>query len=189
MKAEFPNADLQLWPGQFVNVRLLVDTLDRVVVVPTPAVQRGPNGTFAYVVGAEDRVGLRPVAVAHQTETRAVIARGIQAGDRVVTTGFSRLKDGAHVAVAAPAEPQTPPAAETAPKAAKGGARAASFRAACAGDIQKFCANVERPGAIGACLKASAPQLSEACRQAARDLSEARVRKTGLREGEGGNSK
>ncbi len=56
MKAEFPNANQQLWPGQFVNVRLLIDTLKQVVVVPTPAVQRGPNGTFAYVVGDEDRV-------------------------------------------------------------------------------------------------------------------------------------
>jgi multidrug efflux system membrane fusion protein len=185
MKAEFPNANLQLWPGQFVNVRLLVDTLDRVVVVPTPAVQRGPNGTFAYVVGAEDRVTLRPVTVSHQTESRAVIARGIEAGDRVVTTGFSRLKDGVRVTVPAPAEPEAAPAADAAPAAAKGGARAASFRAACAGDIQKFCASVERPGAIGACLKASAPQLSEACKEAARGLPEARVRKTGLREGEG----
>ena len=50
LKAEFPNAELQLWPGQFVNVRLLVDTLKQVVVVPTAAVQRGPNGTFVYVV-------------------------------------------------------------------------------------------------------------------------------------------
>ena len=50
MKAEFPNANQQLWPGQFVNVRLLIDTLKQVVTVPTPAVQRGPNGTFVYVV-------------------------------------------------------------------------------------------------------------------------------------------
>ena len=55
LKAEFPNTDLQLWPGQFVNVRLLIDTLKQVVVVPTPAVQRGPNGTFVYVVGATTR--------------------------------------------------------------------------------------------------------------------------------------
>ena len=50
LKAEFPNANLQLWPGQFVNVRLLIDTLKQVVVIPTGAVQRGPNGTFVYVV-------------------------------------------------------------------------------------------------------------------------------------------
>ena len=70
LKAEFPNTDLQLWPGQFVNVRLLVDTLQQVVVVPTPAVQRGPNGTFVYVVQRRrQRVSLRPVTVGQQDET------------------------------------------------------------------------------------------------------------------------
>ena len=64
-----------------------------------PAVQRGPNGTFAYVVQADQRVGLRPITVGLQTETTAVITKGIAASERVVTTGFSRLKDGARVAV------------------------------------------------------------------------------------------
>ena len=172
MKAEFPNANLQLWPGQFVNIRLLIDTLQQVVVIPTPAVQRGPNGTFAYVVGAEERVSLRPVTVAHQSEAQTVIARGIDAGDRVVTTGFSRLKDGASVSVASPEE--LAPSTDTPTAAAKGGARAASFRAACTADIEKHCANVERSrGAIRACLKANAPQLSEGCKAAAEKLGEA----------------
>ena len=94
MKADFPNANLQLWPGQFVNVRVLIQTLENVVVVPTPAVQRGPSGPFAYVIQADDRVALRPITVQQQTDTQAVIASGIQAGERVVTTGFARLKDG-----------------------------------------------------------------------------------------------
>jgi membrane fusion protein, multidrug efflux system len=170
MKAEFPNAGLQLWPGQFVNIRLLIDTLQQVVVIPTPAVQRGPNGTFAYVVGAENRVSLRPVTVAHQSETQAVISRGIAAGDRVVTTGFSRLKDGASVAVSTP-DGATP--AADAPTTTAKGARAASFRAACAADIEKHCANVERSrGAIRACLRASAEKLSEECKAAAQNMSE-----------------
>src|SRR5215469_8849467 len=67
LKAEFPNADLQIWPGQFVNVRLLIDTLKQVVVVPTSAVQRGPNGTFAYVTN-DDIVTVRPVTVAQQDD-------------------------------------------------------------------------------------------------------------------------
>src|SRR5262245_39491904 len=108
MKAEFPNASLQLWPGQFVNVRLLIDTLSQVVVVPTPAVQRGPSGTFAYVLQADDRVAIRPIAVSHQFETKAVIASGVQPGERVVTTGFSRLKDGATVSVPGAEEPGAP---------------------------------------------------------------------------------
>jgi multidrug efflux system membrane fusion protein len=102
MKADFPNANLQLWPGQFVNARVLVNTLSQVVVVPTPAVQRGPNGTFAYVVHDDDRVALRPITLAQQNEKEAVVAKGISAGERVVTTGFVRLKDGSRVNVAEP---------------------------------------------------------------------------------------
>jgi multidrug efflux system membrane fusion protein len=171
MKAEFPNANLQLWPGQFANVRLLVDTLNRVVVIPTPAVQRGPNGTFAYVLQPDDRVAMRPIAVAHQFETQAVIARGVQAGDRVVTTGFSRLKDGVSVSVAPP-EQEHPATESPAAAAAKPRPRAASFRAACAADIKRHCANVERSReAIRACLQENAPQLSEACKAAAKGLT------------------
>jgi multidrug efflux system membrane fusion protein len=172
MKAEFPNANQQLWPGQFVNIRLLVDTLQQVVVIPTPAVQRGPNGTFAYVVGTDDRVSLRPVTVAHQSEAKTVIGRGIGAGERVVTTGFSRLKDGASVSVASPEEQA--PAAAAPTGAAKGSARAASFRAACAADIEKHCGSVERSrSAIRACLQTNAPRLSEGCKAAAEKLGEA----------------
>ena len=99
MKAEFPNANLQLWPGQFVNVRLLVDTLKEVVTVPTGAIQRGPNGTFVYVVDAENKVATRPVTVVQQDDTRAVVSDGVQAQEQVVTTGFTRLSNGTRVAV------------------------------------------------------------------------------------------
>jgi multidrug efflux system membrane fusion protein len=99
MKADFPNVDMQLWPGQFVNVRVLIEMLNQVVVIPTPAVQRGPNGTFAYVVQADDVVASRTIAVKQQTDTEAVIASGIKPSERVVTTGFARLKDGSRVVV------------------------------------------------------------------------------------------
>jgi len=99
LKAEFPNADVQLWPGQFVNVRLLVDTLKNVVVIPTGAVQRGPNGTFVYVVGDDNVAKIKPVTVAKQDETQSVIASGVAPPERVVTTGFARLTDGAKVEV------------------------------------------------------------------------------------------
>ena len=121
MKAEFPNADLQLWPGQFVNVRLLVDTLRQVVVVPTAAVQRGPQGTFAYVVGDDSKVAVRPVTVTQQDDTQAVISAGMKAEERVVTSGFTRLSDGTRVNVQA-AEGQAPGAA---PAAAPQGPEAA----------------------------------------------------------------
>src|ERR1041384_6307157 len=99
MKAEFPNANLQLWPGQFVNVRLLVDTLRQVVVVPTAAVQRGPQGTFAYVIGGDNKVAVRPITVTQQDDTRAVIAEGLKTDEQVVTSGFTRLSNGTRVAV------------------------------------------------------------------------------------------
>ena len=81
LKAEFPNSEVQLWPGQFVNVRLRIDTLQQVVVAPTAAVQRGPIGTFAYVVGEDNAVAVRPVRVSQQDESQAVITRGLSAGE------------------------------------------------------------------------------------------------------------
>jgi multidrug efflux system membrane fusion protein len=99
LKAEFPNANLQLWPGQFVNVQVLIDTLRQVVVVPTAAVQRGPNGPFAYVLREGNTVTVRRVTLTQQDDVRAVVATGLQAGERVVTTGFSRLAEGTRVAV------------------------------------------------------------------------------------------
>src|SRR5262245_15766784 len=99
LKAEFPNENLQLWPGQFVNVRVLIDTLRQVVVVPTAAVQRGPNGPFVYVLRDGNTVTVRRVTLTQQDDVRAVVATGLQAGERVVTTGFSRLTEGTRVAV------------------------------------------------------------------------------------------
>jgi multidrug efflux system membrane fusion protein len=100
MKAEFANAQLQLWPGQFVNVRVLINTLQQVVTVPTAAVQRGPNGTFVYIATPDSKVTALPVTVPQQDDTRAVVTTGLKAGDRVVTSGFARLKEGTEVAVA-----------------------------------------------------------------------------------------
>lgn len=167
MKAEFPNARLQLWPGQFVNVRVLINTLRQVVVVPTPAVQRGPNGTFAYVI-AEDKVALRPITVGLQTEVQAVVTKGINPGERVVTSGFARLKDGARVVVPPPAGANgdnTPAVSSADPPTPEAQNK---LRTACGADIAKLCANVERTrDAIRACLKTHKDQLSPACRGAA----------------------
>jgi multidrug efflux system membrane fusion protein len=111
LKADFPNANLQLWPGQFVNVRLLIDTLKQVVVIPTGAVQRGPNGTFVFVVKDDNTAAIRPVTISQQDETQAVVTQGVQPAERVVTTGFARLTDGSPVTVSAPGETPTPAAA------------------------------------------------------------------------------
>jgi len=102
LKAEFPNENLQLWPGQFVNVRLLIETLHRIVVVPTAAIQRGPTGTFVYVVRADDTVTVRQVKVKQQTDQEAAVEEGLNAGEIVVTSGFGRLREGEHVIVDRP---------------------------------------------------------------------------------------
>ncbi|MDA9489462.1 efflux RND transporter periplasmic adaptor subunit [Bradyrhizobium sp. CCBAU 11361] len=108
LKAEFPNANYQLWPGQFVNVRLKVETLSQALVVPTSAVQRGPIGTFSYVIGEGDIVSAKPVTVTQQNEHDAVIASGLTANDKVVTAGFANLSDGSKVIVGR--DEQTPSA-------------------------------------------------------------------------------
>lgn len=122
LKAEFPNANLQLWPGQFVNIRLLVDTLKQVVVIPTGAVQRGPNGTFVYVVKDDDTVSVRPITVQKQDETQTVISKGLEAPERVVTTGFVRLTDATKVAIGSGEAPAAQPAGER-PQGQGGGRR------------------------------------------------------------------
>ena len=119
LKAEFPNARLQLWPGQFVNVRLKVETLAQAMVIPTSAVQRGPAGTFSYVIDDDDIVTAKPVAVTQQNETDAVIVHGLSTSDRVVTTGFANLSDGARVIVG---KDEQAPVADLAPrKRSRGG--------------------------------------------------------------------
>ncbi|WP_454647738.1 efflux RND transporter periplasmic adaptor subunit [Bradyrhizobium liaoningense] len=113
LKAEFPNAHYQLWPGQFVNVRLKVETLTQALVVPTSAVQRGPIGTFSYVIGEDNIVSAKPVTVTQQNEHDAVIASGLSPTDKVVTTGFANLSDGSKVIVGR--DDQTP-SADLAPR-------------------------------------------------------------------------
>jgi len=118
LKGEFPNPNLQLWPGQFVNVRVLMDTLHNVTVVPTAAIQRGPNGTFVYVQRDNNTVTVRPVSLTQQNDTQSVVASGLQAGDKVVTTGFARLTEGSQViASGADDAGQTTPSAPPRPDA------------------------------------------------------------------------
>jgi multidrug efflux system membrane fusion protein len=107
LKAEFANASLQLWPGQFVNVQLLIDTLQNVVVIPTGAVQRGPNGTFVYVV-KDNAAAIRPVTLQKQDEMQTVVKSGLEPSEAVVTTGFARLTDGAKVTISSAAAPAAP---------------------------------------------------------------------------------
>jgi multidrug efflux system membrane fusion protein len=109
MKAVFENKDNSLFPQQFVNVRLLVDTLHNQTVVPNVAVQNGQQGTFVYVVDDDSVVHLKPVQVGVTTATDADILSGITDGDRVVIDGTDRLIEGATVRVRRPGELDNPP--------------------------------------------------------------------------------
>jgi multidrug efflux system membrane fusion protein len=109
LKAVFDNKDDGLFPQQFVNIRLLVDTLTNQLVVPNVAVQNGQQGTFVYVVDEDSRVHLKPVKVGQTTETSADILSGISEGDRVVVDGTDRLVEGAVVRVRKAGEMENPP--------------------------------------------------------------------------------
>jgi membrane fusion protein, multidrug efflux system len=110
LKAVFPNGGGVLFPNQFVNVRLLIQTLTKVVIVPSAAVQRTTKGPAIFVVGADDKVALRSVDVPQQGDNHAVVAKGVSAGEMVVVDGVDKLQEGSKVAVrraaSAPASPR-----------------------------------------------------------------------------------
>ena len=121
LKAVFENKDNSLFPQQFVNVRLLVDTLSNQLVVPNVAIQNGQQGTFVYTVDDDSTVHLKPVQVGIATDTSTDILKGIVDGDRVVVDGTDRLSEGAVVRVRKPGELDNPPGYDPAAGGRKGG--------------------------------------------------------------------
>ena len=104
-RATFDNPDYGLYPNQFVNVHLKVGELRDVIVAPTSAVQRGSVGTFAYVVGSDNKVSVRKITLGPTQGANVAITDGLAIGDRVVVDGSDRLRDGANVVVAGTAPP------------------------------------------------------------------------------------
>jgi multidrug efflux system membrane fusion protein len=97
LKAVFPNVDNALWPNQFVNARLLLDTKKNAIIIPAAAIQRGPQGTFVFVVKPDKTVDVRNVTIAITQNNRTAIASGIAPGDVVVTDGQDKLQAGSRV--------------------------------------------------------------------------------------------
>ncbi|QGZ66470.1 efflux RND transporter periplasmic adaptor subunit [Paraburkholderia acidisoli] len=147
LRASLPNDDGALFPNEFVNVKLLVDTLQNAVLVPTPAVQTGAPGNYVYLVNANNTVSVHKVTLGPGDGQHTVIASGLQAGQRVVTDGLDRLNDGAKI---------QPSAAK--PAAASGAASASA-------------ASV--PGAGSAASAADAPAASDAAASEANAASAA----------------
>ena len=102
LRAVFPNEKNELFPSQFVNARLLVDTRRGVIVIPAPAIQRGPQGTFVYVVRPDRTTTVRPVTVGEIQEGEASIKTGLSPGELVVVDGAERLREGVRVELKAP---------------------------------------------------------------------------------------
>ncbi len=99
LKATFPNRDEALWPGEFIDVVLMLATDPNAIVVPTQAVQTGQSGQYVYVVKNDLSVESRPVTISRTRGTLSVVARGLQPGERVVTDGQLRLAPGAKVEI------------------------------------------------------------------------------------------
>jgi membrane fusion protein, multidrug efflux system len=100
LKATFPNADLRLWPGQFVNVRLLLTVRKNSTIVPASVVQRGPEGAFAFVINEDQTVDIRAVKVLQIEQGEALIEDGLTPGERVVVDGQYKLQKGSRVKTA-----------------------------------------------------------------------------------------
>jgi membrane fusion protein, multidrug efflux system len=99
LKAKFPNDDNMLFPNQFVNARLLVDTRRDTVLVPSAAVQQGPQGTFVYVVGADSAVEVRKVSVGPTEGDETAVESGLANAEMVVVDGVDKLRQGTKVAL------------------------------------------------------------------------------------------
>lgn len=97
LKGEFPNRDLRLIPGQFVSVRLVLTVEPHATVVPMPAISRGQQGAFVYVVNRDSTVTARPVHVSRTVDEIAIVSSGLDPGEQVVTDGQLRLSPGARV--------------------------------------------------------------------------------------------
>jgi multidrug efflux system membrane fusion protein len=110
LKAQFDNDKSILFPNQFVNIHLLVDTKHNITIVPTTAIQRGPQGTYVYLAENDSTVKIRPVSVALSSGNSVGITNGVQPGDNVVVDGQDKLQDGskieAHSALAGAANTQ-----------------------------------------------------------------------------------
>jgi membrane fusion protein, multidrug efflux system len=103
LKAMFPNEDEKLWPGEFVNARVLVNTRTDAIVVPSSAIQRGPDGLFIWVVSSRDTAEPRPVQVGPATGNMTIVTSGLSGGERIITDGFYKLQRDVPLSYAAPA--------------------------------------------------------------------------------------
>jgi len=172
LRALFDNEDAQLFPNQFVNVRLLVNTLEHQVVIPAAAVQRGASGTFVFVVKNDETdkakkvVSMRSITTGAQQGDRVAVLKGLNPGETVVTDGADRLREGGEVTIPGGQKVADVKPAETAgsgPTEAERAAARAKMLAACGADIKKYCPDL-KGREMTMCMRDHRDDLSEVCK-------------------------
>jgi multidrug efflux system membrane fusion protein len=140
LRATFANDDEALFPNEFVNVKLLVDTMQNAVLVPTAAVQTGAPGDFVYLVNANNTVSVHKVKIGPSDGKNTVIVSGLSQGNQVVTDGTDRLNDGAKIR---PTQPKPAPAGAASGASARGAARGAAAEPAASGPAAASAASAD----------------------------------------------
>ena len=173
LRAMFDNTDNKLFPSQFVNIKLLVDTLQNQTVVPVAAIQRGASGTFVFIVSPDKTVSQRSVKLGIQDGDKVAILSGLRPGDTVVVDGADRLRDGSEVVIPDPSKQKiAAPSSGAADDAARIAARAkaqAVIAKSCSADIAKLCGGQAGP-AVRRCLAQNRDSLSADCKTAMASL-------------------
>jgi len=178
LRANFDNEDGTLFPQQFVNVRLLVNTLHNQTIVPAAAIQRGASGAFVFVLNSDSTVTMRAVTLGAVDGDNQAISKGLNVGETVVTDGADRLKDGADVEVPAnngkPIKTAAPPAGSSSgadARAKRKAAMAAAMKQYCSADLAKYCSGMQ-PGSTEArrCFFQNRDSFSSNCTDALRKL-------------------
>lgn len=168
LRAMFDNTDFKLFPSQFVNIRLLVDTLQNQTVVPVAAIQRGAGGTFVFIVNPDKTVNQRSVKVGIQDGDEIAILDGLKPGDTVVVDGADRLRDGSEITIPNPGQQKIAQPSSAADDAARNAQRAkaqAAIAKSCSADIAKLCAG-QTGRAATRCLFQNRDSLSGDCKTA-----------------------
>jgi len=186
LRAMFDNKDRRLFPAQFVNVRLLVNTLRNQTTVPVPAVQRGADGAYVFLVRPDKTVTQRAVSIGIQDGDKMQVLSGLAPGDTVVVDGADRLRDGADVEIPNLTGQIAPPSGGTQDEAVRAALRAQlqeAMNKACSADLKRHCADAGDARETRMCLFRNRDALSADCSRA---MSQMRQAGGGRRGGGGG---
>ena len=186
LRAMFDNKDRRLFPAQFVNVRLLVNTLRNQTTVPVPAVQRGADGAYVFLVRPDKTVTQRAVKIGIQDGDKMQVLSGLQPGDTVVVDGADRLRDGADVESPNLTGQIAAPSGGTQDEAVRAARRAQlqeAMNKACSADLKRYCAYAGNARETRMCLFRNRDELSADCSRA---MSQLRQAGGGRRGGGGG---